>query len=84
MRTALAMVALAALAACGTSVPDSGAGVGFDDYGSYEAQRAQREAELTRTQIQPQTQVATTVAPQTPVISSEELAAAGCPRRYPR
>lgn len=42
----LALIALAplALVACGPTVPDSGAGVGFGDYDSY---NAQREAALT-------------------------------------
>lgn len=74
MRTALAVAALTALVACEPTVPDSGAGVGFSDYGTYEAERALREAELTRSQTQ--------IAPETPsssVISSEELAAAGLP-----
>ena len=40
-----AMMALA-LGACDTAVPDSGAGVGFDGYTSYEQQRAARESQL--------------------------------------
>lgn len=35
----LLFVSPLALAACGSSVPDSGAGVGFSDYNTYEAQR---------------------------------------------
>lgn len=35
----LLLVSPLALAACGPSVPDSGAGVGFSDYSTYEAQR---------------------------------------------
>jgi len=42
-RTALALCAVGALAACEPAVPDSGAGVGFGNYGDY---LAQREAEL--------------------------------------
>lgn len=38
--------ALLALTACTTPIPDSGPGVGFDDYGSYQAERAQRDAAL--------------------------------------
>lgn len=41
---ALTVVALLALAACNQTVPDSGAGVGFNDYAGYEVERAQREA----------------------------------------
>lgn len=40
-------IALFALAACNSSVPDSGAGVGFNDYSQYELERAQREGQLT-------------------------------------
>ncbi|MBU2889423.1 hypothetical protein [Celeribacter halophilus] len=43
MRLTVAMISLAALAACETPVPDSGAGVGFGSYAEYQAQR---EAEL--------------------------------------
>ena len=43
-------VAVLALAACGSTVPDSnpnaGGGVGFGSYDSYEAQRAARDAQL--------------------------------------
>lgn len=34
------------LAACAPAVPDSGAGVGFEDYGSYQQQRIQRDRQL--------------------------------------
>lgn len=39
-------VSLLALSACNNQVPDSGQGVGFDDYAQYELDRAQREAQL--------------------------------------
>lgn len=45
MRVWIPLMAVLALAACGTTVPDSGAGVGFDDYAGYDAQR-QRDAAL--------------------------------------
>lgn len=38
---------LSALTACASQVPDSGAGVGFNDYAQYEVERARREAALT-------------------------------------
>lgn len=38
--------ALLALTACTTRSPTAGPGVGFDDYGSYQAERAQRDAAL--------------------------------------
>ncbi|SDJ16340.1 hypothetical protein SAMN04487993_102029 [Salipiger marinus] len=44
-RTFLCGAALCALAACTTPIPDSGTGVGFDDYASYEA-RQSRDAAL--------------------------------------
>lgn len=51
MRFPMTSVALLALAACGTSIPeggaDSGAGVGFGSYSEYEQRQAAREAELT-------------------------------------
>ena len=41
-------IALLALAGCAPSVPDSNPrGVGFGDYDSYQAQRAQRDAVLS-------------------------------------
>lgn len=48
----LGLAALCALAACAPSMPDSNpasnAGVGFGDYGNYQAERAARDAELER------------------------------------
>jgi hypothetical protein len=46
MRFTLGLVALAVLVACSPAVPDSGAGVGFQDYGTYEREKAEREAAL--------------------------------------
>ncbi len=43
MRHGISAIALIALAACAPEIPDSAAGVGFDDYGAY---RQQREAAL--------------------------------------
>ncbi|WP_322866686.1 hypothetical protein U5922_011150 [Aquicoccus sp. G2-2] len=48
MRLLLGLMALAALAACNTTVPDSGAGVGFGDYDSYQREKAAREAALSQ------------------------------------
>lgn len=39
--------ALVAVAGCTGQVPDSGAGVGFNDYAAYELERLEREAALT-------------------------------------
>ena len=48
----LGLAALCALAACAPSMPDSNPavdeGVGFGDYGTYQAERAARDAELER------------------------------------
>lgn len=46
MRFFIPALAVLSLAACDPTVPDSGAGVGFDGYTSYEKQRAAREAKL--------------------------------------
>lgn len=44
---------LVAVSACGTSVPDSGAGVGFQDYTDFAQERAARDAELSGTTVLP-------------------------------
>lgn len=78
------------VAGCAGPVPDSGAGVGFNDYAEYELERAQRDAALTG---QPIGTPLTAQAPQTTLgpnpntdvipgaedsaVSSEELAALG-------
>lgn len=51
----LTSLAMAALAACSPSIPDSAAGVGFDNYDNYNAnQRAAVDAQLEgRTNVQP-------------------------------
>ncbi|SHJ00402.1 hypothetical protein SAMN04488012_10451 [Palleronia salina] len=80
-----ARLSVLALAACGPTLPESGAtldgrpvdygrGVGFGSYESYEAARIARERELSGAD-RPQA----SVAPTQPVISSEELRAAGLP-----
>lgn len=81
---ALILVAFVAIAGCtAPPVPDSGAGVGFNDYGDFELERARREAALsgapvggplTATRV-PQTTVGPNPNPQ--VIPSSDLAAAG-------
>ncbi len=66
---------LSAVAGCSAEVPDSGAGVGFNDYALYEVDRARREAALTGNGT-----VLTVPAPQsvsTAAIPSSQLAAAG-------
>lgn len=51
MRAGLVIVAALGLAACAPAVPDSAAGVGFQDYGSYLREQA---AAAPRPQVQPQ------------------------------
>jgi hypothetical protein len=46
-------VAFIGLAACDTTVPDSGAGVGFGDYATYQQQQAAREAQLRGQAVPP-------------------------------
>jgi len=72
MRVLLITVSLFAMAACAPQVPDSAAGVGFDNYDGYQAQR---DAELSgNTQ-------ATLPAPD--AVSSESLDAAEAPQAAP-
>lgn len=66
MRITLGLVALAALAACAPAVPDSGAGVGFQNYSTYEQQKAARDAALARGALPPPD-----------AVSSEPLSATG-------
>lgn len=47
------LVCAAALAGCSPTVPDSAAGVGFDDYDAYEANRQARDAALTGSALPP-------------------------------
>ena len=71
MRYFLFPAALIALAGCEATVPDSGAGVGFGDYQSYQEQKTAREAEL-RTQAVPPTRV---VSGETPAAPGADVAA---------
>lgn len=48
MRKLCVVVGLIALAGCEPEVPDSGRGVGFNDYGNYLSERSAREADLQR------------------------------------
>ena len=52
-----AVPAVLALAACEPAVPDSGQGVGFGDYASYQQQQAARDAALRRSAVPPTTAV---------------------------
>lgn len=64
MRITFTVLVCAALAACAPSVPDSAAGVGFNDYDEYLREKAAREAALTGSSLPPPT-----------AISSEPLSA---------
>ena len=46
MQRFLAVALVLGLAACEPTIPDSGAGVGFQDYDSYAQQQAARDAQL--------------------------------------
>lgn len=60
MRVLISSVALVALAACDTTVPDSGAGVGFGDYASYQRLEATRDAQLSGQTVPPPASVSGT------------------------
>ena len=47
MRVFLCALGLVAVGACTASVPESGAGVGFDDYDAYLEERRARDAQLS-------------------------------------
>ncbi|SMX37322.1 hypothetical protein OCA8868_01389 [Octadecabacter ascidiaceicola] len=83
-KIAILGVNLLALTACTTQVPDSGAGVGFNDYAQYELDRARREAALQGTTTPTLTQNGAIVPPALGV-STTELAEAGIiPRQTDR
>jgi hypothetical protein len=71
------------LSACASQVPDSGAGVGFTDYATYQLQQSQREAALTGAAVAPGTALpgapiaATTTVVPPGGIPQSDLAAAG-------
>jgi hypothetical protein len=73
-KTIILGVGLLALAACDQQVPNSGQGVGFNDYAQYEIERAQREAALRGG---PATAANTPILPPAVGVSTAELAAAG-------
>lgn len=63
-RFILPALALGALAACDPAIPDSGAGVGFGDYATYEAQQKARDAALSGGALPPPQAVSSeTLAP---------------------
>ncbi len=75
-KIAIIGASLLGLAACGQPVPDSGAGVGFNDYAQYELERAQREAALQGT-TGPTLAQNGAIVPPAPAVSTTELAEAG-------
>lgn len=75
-KIAIIGVSLLALTACDEQVPDSGAGVGFNDYAEYELDRARREAALQGT-TPPTLAQNGAIVPPAPGVSTTELAEAG-------
>ncbi|SIN81849.1 hypothetical protein [Vannielia litorea] len=78
MRAWLPLCAVAALAACSPTVPDSGSGVGFGDYDSYQSQ-LRRDTALATSQRQTVQAPATAVASSDSYPSAEAPAATGAP-----
>ncbi|MEM9579279.1 MAG: hypothetical protein AAF891_01220 [Pseudomonadota bacterium] len=76
MRLLLPALALTALAACDPAIPDSGAGVGFDNYNDYQRQQTARDAALQGNALPPPQAVsteplsATTSAPLAPTTTA--------------
>lgn len=74
---------LLTLTACTTAVPDSGQGVGFNDFAEFEIERARREAALQGRAFPPTGQTGAIVPPSiggvpgAPAVTTSELAAAG-------
>lgn len=72
---------LLVLAACAPPIPDSGEGVGFNDYADFEVDRARREAALQGQATPTLSPNGAIVTPDTTIanegVSSSELAAAG-------
>lgn len=66
MRIAVAVVTMLALGACAPAIPESGAGVGFEDYSDYQREKAAREAALAGNAL-----------PAPDAVSSEPLDATG-------
>jgi len=78
MRLFVPTIMVLALGACDPAVPESGSGVGFDGYTSYEQQRAAREAKLQGQTIPPagaiSDETGTTTRPTTPVVKTNNVA----------
>lgn len=75
MKKLFALGAFVVVSACNSSVPDSGAGVGFNDYSQYEIERAQREAALSGNAVTGPLSAGTLSAPS--AVSTTELQSAG-------
>jgi hypothetical protein len=60
---AAGLLALGLLAGCSPEIPDSGAGVGFNDYNSYQQQQAARDAALTGNALPPPSAVSSETLP---------------------
>lgn len=79
MRSVVMLSLIGALAACSQSVPDSGAGVGFNDYNSYLREQA-AAAPRAATPVTPVAPFGTAVAPAPAGGFSPDLAAAAIDR----
>ena len=77
MRALLLTGSLLALAACEPSVPDSGAGVGFGGADAFRQQQSARDAQLTRTIADDQTQAAVDAVIPGPGLDLDAQVAAG-------
>ena len=81
MRFLLCAATIAGLSACGLTIPnsgaepDAGAGVGFQNYAEYEAQKKEREAQLTATHAIPPSNAISDEVPAPTDIGAETLAA---------
>ena len=77
MRGLYAVFVVAGLVACGPTVPDSGAGVGFDDYDTYLSQKQARDAELRAQRSGRQTTAPKPVTPEQQTASDAVAAVRG-------
>lgn len=81
MRSLFAVLIVAGVAACTASVPDSGAGVGFDDYDTYLANKQARDAQLRaersgRQAVTPTTSTSAAASTSTTTTAQETASAA--------
>lgn len=78
MRSIAGLVFVAGVAACAPQVPDSGAGVGFDNYSEYQQRRAERDRQLSGGAVQ-----TATLAPASGGVTAAEAEPGTRPRGAP-